>query len=228
MEGLHNMPNDQWSKVDDYITDVLVKPDAALDRALETSHAAGLPAIAVAPGYGKLLHVLARLVNARAILEIGTLGGYSAIWMARALQPGGRLISLEFDPKHAELARANLANAGVDRLVDVRIGPALEALPKIAVEGIAPFDLIFIDADKPNTAEYFRWALRLARVGSLIVVDNVVRNGEVANAATTDTAVQGMRRFMEIAAAERRVIATALQTVGSKGYDGFSIALVTS
>lgn len=222
------MSNDQWSIVDDYITDVLVKPDAALDRTLETSHAAGLPPIAVAPGYGKLLHLLARLVNARAILEIGTLGGYSAIWMARALQPGGRLVSLEFDSKHAELARANLANAGLDRLVDVRIGPALEALPKIADEGIAPFDLIFIDADKPNTAEYFRWAIRLARVGSLIVVDNVVRNGEVANAATTDTAVQGMRRFIEVAASERRVIATALQTVGSKGYDGFSIALVTS
>lgn len=222
------MPNEQWSIVDDYITDLLVKPDAALDRALEASHAAGLPAIAVAPGYGKLLHVLARLVNARAILEIGTLGGYSAIWMARALQPGGRLVTLEFDPKHAELARANVANAGVDRMVEIRVGPALDALPKIADEGIAPFDLIFIDADKPNTAEYFKWALRLARVGSLIVVDNVVRNGEVANAATTDTSVQGMRRFLEIAAAERRVVATALQTVGSKGYDGFSIALVTS
>jgi predicted O-methyltransferase YrrM len=222
------MPNDQWSTVDDYITDVLVKPDAALNRALETSDAAGLPAIAVAPGYGKLLHILARLVNARAILEIGTLGGYSSIWMARALQAGGRLITLEFDPKHAELARANIARAGLDRMVDVRVGPALDALPKLANEGIPPFDLIFIDADKPNTAEYFRWALRLARVGSLIVVDNVVRNGEVANPATTDTSVQGMRRFMEIAAAERRVIATALQTVGSKGYDGFSIALVTA
>ena len=222
------MRNDQWSTVDDYITDVLVKPDAALDRALETSDAAGLPAIAVAPGYGKLLHILARLVNARAILEIGTLGGYSAIWMARALQPGGRLVTLEFDPKHAELARVNIAYAGLDRLVDVRVGAALDALPKIAAEGLAPFDLVFIDADKPNTAEYFRWALRLARVGSLIVVDNVVRNGEVANPATTDTAVQGMRRFMEVAAAERRAIATALQTVGTKGYDGFSIALVTS
>jgi len=222
------MPNDQWSTVDDYITDVLVKPDAALDRALETSDAAGLPAIAVAPGYGKLLHILARLVNARAILEIGTLGGYSSIWMARALQAGGRLITLEFDPKHAELARANIAHAGLGRMVDVRVGPALDALPKLANEGIAPFDLIFIDADKPNTAEYFKWGLRLARVGSLIVVDNVVRNGEVANPATTDTSVQGMRRFMEIAAAERRVLATALQTVGSKGYDGFSIALVTS
>jgi predicted O-methyltransferase YrrM len=222
------MPNDQWSKVDDYLTDALVKPDAALDRALERSDAAGLPAIAVAPSQGKLLHILARLVNARAILEIGTLGGYSTIWMARALQPGGRLITLEAEPKHAELARANIAHAGLERAIDVRVGPALEALPNIAAEGVAPFDLIFIDADKPNTAEYFKWGLRLARVGSLIVVDNVVRNGEVANAATTDTAVQGMRRFMEVAAAERRVIATALQTVGSKGYDGFSISLVTS
>lgn len=222
------MPNDQWSKVDDYITDTLVKPDACLDRALETSDAAGLPAIAVSASQGKLLHILARLVNARAILEIGTLGGYSTIWMARALQPGGRLITLEAEPKHAELARANITDAGLERVVDVRVGPALIALPKIAAEGIAPFDLIFIDADKPNTPEYFKWALRLSRLGSLIVVDNVIRNGEVANAATTDAAVQGMRRFMEVAAAEPRVIATALQTVGSKGYDGFSVALVTS
>ncbi len=221
------MPNDRWSAVDDYITEVLVKPDAALDRALETSDAAGLPAIAVAPSYGKLLHILVRLVSARAILEIGTLGGYSTIWMARALQPGGRLISLEAEPKHAEVARANIAHAGLERVVEVRVGPALDALPQMAADGSAPFDLIFIDADKPNTPEYFKWALRLSRVGSLIVVDNVIRNGEVANAASTDTAVQGMRRFMEVAATEPRVIATALQTVGAKGYDGFSVSMVT-
>ncbi len=222
------MTEDLWSKVDTYIADKLIKTDSALDTALETSEAAGLPAINVSPNHGKLLHMLARLVNARAILEIGTLGGYSTIWMARALQPGGRLITLEFEPKHAELAKANIARAGLGDVVDVRLGVALETLPKIAAEEIGPFDLIFIDADKVSTADYFQWALKLSRVGSLIVVDNVIRKGEVANAKTDDPAVRGMRRFIDVAAAERRVIATAIQTVGSKGYDGFSIALVTS
>ncbi|HTH03373.1 MAG TPA: O-methyltransferase [Vicinamibacterales bacterium] len=222
------MTEDLWSKVDAYIAEHLVKTDSALDRALETSAAAGLPAINVSPNHGKLLHILARLVNARAILEIGTLGGYSTIWMARALPPGGRLITLEFEPKHAELAKANIAHAGLSNVVDVRLGMALETLPGIAAENTGPFDLIFIDADKVSTADYFQWALKLARVGSLIVVDNVIRKGEVANATTDDPAVKGMRRFVEMAAAEPRVIATAIQTVGGKGYDGFSIALVTS
>ena len=222
------MTEDLWSKVDAYIAEQLVKTDSALDRALETSAAAGLPAINVSPNHGKLLHILARLVNARAILEIGTLGGYSTIWMARALPPGGRLITLEFEPKHAELAKANIAHAGLSYVVDVRLGMALETLPGIAAENTGPFDLIFIDADKVSTADYFQWALKLARVGSLIVVDNVIRKGEVANATTDDPAVKGMRRFVEMAAAEPRVIATAIQTVGGKGYDGFSIALVTS
>jgi predicted O-methyltransferase YrrM len=222
------MGEDLWTKVDTYIADKLIKTDSALNKALETSEAAGLPAINVSPNHGKLLHLLARLVNARAILEIGTLGGYSTIWMARALQPGGRLITLEFEPKHAELAKANIARAGLGDVVEVRLGVALETLPKIAAERIGPFDLIFIDADKVSTADYFQWALKLSRVGSLIVVDNVIRKGEVANAKTDDPAVRGMRRFMDLAAAERRVIATAIQTVGSKGYDGFSIALVTS
>jgi len=222
------MTEDLWSKVDAYIAEQLVKTDSALDRALETSAAAGLPAINVSPNHGKLLHILARLVNARAILEIGTLGGYSTIWMARALPPGGRLITLEFEPKHAELAKANIAHAGLSDVVDVRLGMALETLPGIAAENTGPFDLIFIDADKVSTADYFQWALKLARVGSLIVVDNVIRKGEVANATTDDPAVKGMRRFVEMAAAEPRVIATAIQTVGGKGYDGFSIALVTS
>jgi predicted O-methyltransferase YrrM len=222
------MTEDLWSKVDAYIAEQLVKTDSALDRALETSAAAGLPAINVSPNHGKLLHILARLVNARAILEIGTLGGYSTIWMARALPPGGRLITLEFEPKHAELAKANIAHAGLSNVVDVRLGMALETLPGIAAENTGPFDLIFIDADKVSTADYFQWALKLARVGSLIVVDNVIRKGEVANATTDDPAVKGMRRFVEMAAAEPRVIATAIQTVGGKGYDGFSIALVTS
>ncbi len=222
------MSEDQWTTVDKYFADMLVKADAALEKTLETSDAAGLPAINVSPNHGKLLHILARLLSARAILEIGTLGGYSTIWLARALPPGGRLITLEADPKHAELARDNIARAGLEQVVDIRVGAALGTLPKIAAEGLGPFDLIFIDADKVNTAEYFKWALRFSRVGSLIVVDNVVRKGEVANAATTDTAVQGMRRFIEVAAAEPRVEVTAIQTVGSKGYDGFSIALVTS
>lgn len=222
------MMDDVWCKVDDYIADTLVKADGALDRALETSRAAGLPAINVSPNHGKLLHILARLVNARAILEIGTLGGYSTIWMARALQPGGRLITLEFEPRHAELATANIARAGLADVVDVRVGVALETLPKIAAEKIGPFDLIFIDADKVSTADYFQWALKLSRVGSLIVVDNVIRKGEVANARTVDPAVQGMRRFIDMAGAEPRVAVTAIQTVGCKGYDGFSIAIVTA
>ena len=221
------MTEDLWSKVDRYISDALVKPDPALEAALAASEAAGLPAINVSPNHGKLLHILARLVNARAILEIGTLGGYSTIWMARALQPGGRLITLEFDPKHAEVAKANIARAGLERVVDIRVGVALESLPAIAAGQIGPFDLIFIDADKVSTPDYFQWALKLSRVGSLIVVDNVVRKGEVAKSKTDDPAVRGMRRYIEVAAAEPRVIVTALQTVGCKGYDGFSIALVT-
>lgn len=186
------------------------------------------PPINVSPSQGKFLQLLARLVSARSILEIGTLGGYSTIWLARALKPGGRLITLEADGKHAELARANIARAGLGDIVDVRLGPALEALPKMAAEKSGPFDLVFIDADKPNTPQYFTWALKLSRIGSIIIVDNVIRNGEAANAGTTDPAVQGMRRFLEMAAAEPRVNATAIQTVSSKGYDGFSIALVTS
>jgi predicted O-methyltransferase YrrM len=222
------MSEQQWATVDRYLSETLVRPDAALDEALAASDAAGLPSINVSSSQGKFLHILARLVSARSILEIGTLGGYSTIWLARGLNPGGRLITLEADSKHAELARANIARAGLGEVVDVRLGPALEALPRIAAENRGPFDLVFIDADKPNTPQYFTWALKLSRVGSIIVVDNVIRNGEAANAGTTDPAVQGMRRFLEMAAAEPRVNATAIQTVSSKGYDGFSIALVTS
>ncbi len=220
------MTQTQWTEVDHYLSGLLVPPDPALDAALQTSAAAGLPAINVSPTHGKLLHILARLVRARAILEIGTLGGYSTIWMARALVPGGKLITLEFDGRHAELARANLARAGLADVVDVRVGAALDTLPALAAEKAGPFDLIFIDADKVTTPAYFTWALTLSRPGSLIVVDNVVRGGAVANAGTDDTAVQGMRRFLEMAAAEPRVDATAIQTVGAKGYDGVSIVLV--
>lgn len=221
------MTQDLWTTVDDYISGQLAQPDAALNAALEASAAAGLPAINVSPNQGKLLHILARLVAARSILEIGTLGGYSTIWMARALAPGGRLVTLEADPRHAELARANIAGAGLQSVVDVRVGKALDLLPNLEKDGLGPFDLTFIDADKANTPGYFTWALKLARIGALIVVDNVVRKGAVADRATRDPDVQGMQRFIEMAAAERRVTATAIQTVGGKGYDGFSVVLVT-
>src|SRR3954471_15483049 len=180
------MSDDRWSTVDTYLAGTLVGADPALEAAIESSEAARLPAISVSPTQGKLLHILARLVNARAILEIGTLGGYSTIWMARALQRGGRLVTLECDPKHAELARANIARAGLSPVVDVRLGIALETLPMIAAEKTGPFDLIFIDADKVSTPDYFQWALKLSRAGSLIIVDNVIRKGEVVNATSDD------------------------------------------
>jgi predicted O-methyltransferase YrrM len=222
------MTQEQWRAVDRYIADLLVPADPALEAALEASAAAGLPAIQVAPNQGKLLQLLARAVGARSILEIGTLGGYSAIWLARALPPEGRLVTLEIDPRHAEVARANLARAGVAERVDLVLGPALASLAGLAAGRRGPFDLTFIDADKPATAEYFEWALRLSRRGSLIVVDNVVRNGAVADPASVDPNVQGIRRFNQRLAAEPRVSATAIQTVGSKGYDGLTIALVVA
>jgi predicted O-methyltransferase YrrM len=222
------MAQEQWSAVDRYITDLLVPPDPALDEALRASAEAGLPAINVTPNQGKLLHLLARVLGARGILEVGTLGGYSTIWLARALSADGRLVTLESDPKHAEVARANLARAGLADVVELRLGPALETLPQLAAEGRGPFDLVFIDADKPSNADYFEWALKLSRRGSLIIVDNVVRKGAVVDAASSDPTVQGVRRFYERLAAEPRVSATAVQTVGSKGYDGFAVALVTA
>jgi len=212
----------RWDDVDRYIGDTLVQPDAALSATLEASEAAGLPPISVSPAHGKLLWLLARTLQAKRILEIGTLGGYSAIWLARGLAPGGRLITLEALEKHAALARENLARAGLGDRVEVRVGPALETLPRLA----GPFDLVFIDADKQNNPEYFRWALKLSRPGSLIVVDNVVRDGAVLDARSRDGAVQGVRQLYELMAAEPRVAATAVQTVGVKGYDGFAIALV--
>ena len=212
----------RWDEVDRYISDTLVQPDAALAAALEASDAAGLPAISVSPARGKLLSLLARTVGAKRILEIGTLGGYSAIWLARGLAPGGRLITLEALEKHAAVARANLERARLADRVEIRVGKALDTLPQLA----GPFDLTFIDADKQNNAEYFRWALKLSRPGSLIIVDNVVRDGAVIDARSRDAAVQGVRRLYELIAAEPRVAATAVQTVGVKGYDGFAIALV--
>ena len=220
------MTQDTWTAVDRYIADQLVSPDAALDAALESSAAAGLPAINVSPNQGKFLHLLARIQGARSILEIGTLGGYSTIWLARALPADGRLITLEAEPEHVMVARANIARAGLDGIVDVRLGRALDTLPQLAAEGAGPFDLIFIDADKPSNPDYFAWALRFARRGSVIVIDNVVREGAVIDAASRDESVQGVRRLNEMLAAEPRVSATAIQTVGSKGYDGFAMALV--
>jgi len=214
--------------VDAYIADLFIGSDPPLDEALQNSNVAGLPAIAVAPHEGKLLMLLARAIRARRILEIGTLGGYSTIWLARALPNEGRLITLEYDPKHAEIAQANIARAGFAQLVDVRVGRALDTLPQIAAERLGPFDFIFIDADKQGYVDYFDWSLQLSRPGTLIVADNVIRDGKVLDADTEDSLVQGVRRFNEVLAADRRVIATAFQTVGTKGYDGMAIALVTA
>jgi len=215
-----------WDAVDRFIADHLLENDPALQAALEASEAAGLPAINVAANQGKLLMLLAQAISARRILEIGTLGGYSTIWLARGLAPGGRLVTLEANPAYAEIARANIARAGIGETVEVRVGRAQDTLPGLTADG--PFDLIFIDADKPGTPGYFQWAVRLSRRGSLIIVDNVVREGAVLDAASGDANVQGMRRFFELAATDPRVSGTALQTVGAKGHDGLAILLVTS
>jgi predicted O-methyltransferase YrrM len=222
------MTHELWTSVDDYINNLFVPPDPALDEALKASAAAGLPAIQVSPAQGKLLYLLARAVNARRILEVGTLGGYSTIWLARALQSGGSLVTLELNARHAEVARANIARAGLAEKVDIRIGRAQETLPRLAAENPAPFDMAFLDADKPGYSEYFRWALQLGRRGTMIIADNVVRDGEVAEASSKDADVQGVRRFNEVIAAEPRVSATIVQTVGGKGYDGFALAVVES
>lgn len=220
------MNQEQWKAVDDYIIELFHPDDGALEAALAGSAAAGLPEIAVSPVYGKLLTVLARSVGARNILEIGTLGGYSTICLARGLQPGGRLVTLEFNPIHAEVARANIARAGLAGQVEVMVGRAVGSLAALTTAGHGPFDLIFIDADKPSYPEYLDWSLRLARPGTLIIADNVVRQGRVNDAASDDPNVQGVRRFNELLAAERRVEATILQTVGGKGYDGLALAVV--
>ncbi|WP_445400741.1 O-methyltransferase [Streptomyces sp. LE64] len=218
---------ERWNAVDDYFTSALAPADEALEAALRESDAAGLPQIAVAPNQGKLLQLLARMQGARRILEIGTLGGYSTIWLARALPADGRLITLEHQAAHAEVARRNLARAGLDGVVEVRVGPALDALPGLAAEGGAPFDFVFIDADKVNNPHYLDWAVRLTGPGSVIVCDNVVRDGAVTDADSTDPAVVGTRALVDRVAAHPRLSATAVQTVGTKGYDGFLLARVT-
>lgn len=216
----------QWTAVDNYICGMLVPSDPALDAVTEARKAAGVPEHDVSPNEGKFLYLLARVQRARAILEIGTLAGYSAIWLARALPPGGRLVTLEADPRHADLALTNIARAGLAAVVDVRVGPALDTLPRLAAEGWGPFDLIFIDADKRNNPGYLEWSITLSRPGTLIVADNVVRGGAVADPASPDPDAHGVRRFNELIAADPRLTATALQTVGVKGWDGFALIVV--
>jgi len=220
------MPQTLWTAIDDYIVESLSPSDGALDQALADSKAAGLPAINVAPNQGKLLQLLAQMIGARRVLEVGTLGGYSTIWLARALPSDGRLVTLEYSPVHAEVARKNIARAGLADIVEVRVGAAVESLPVLAAENPEPFDLVFIDADKENNPHYFAWALKLTRPGGMIIVDNVVRGGSVIDADSQDPNVLGIRRMYDLIAAEPRVSATAVQTVGSKGHDGFAIALV--
>jgi predicted O-methyltransferase YrrM len=220
-----------WSAVDRYINDLLVPQDEALTAALQSSVEAQLPPIAVTPAQGKLLELLARTNSAQRILELGTLGGYSTIWLARALPPGGRLITLEAEPRFAQIARANIERAGLGEVVELRLGPALETLPQLVEEGAGPFDLIFIDADKNNYPGYLEWSLKLSRPGTLIVGDNVVRDGRILDPDSGDPSggnalIKGVRRFYELVAAEPRLRATAIQTVGEKGHDGFVLALV--
>jgi predicted O-methyltransferase YrrM len=222
------MTQEKWTEVDGYISNLMVKQDSALSAALQSSTENGLPQINVAPNQGKLLQLLAQTVGAQRILEIGTLGGYSTIWLARALPVAGKLVTLEADPKHAKVAEANIARAGLSGVAQVRLGKALDTLPKLAAENIGPFDFIFIDADKENIPAYFDWALKLSRKGTLIIVDNVIRKGAVIDAQSKDESVQGVRRFNERVAAEPRVSATTIQTVGSKGYDGLAFVRVMS
>jgi predicted O-methyltransferase YrrM len=220
------MNQEVWTAVDDYINGLLVPSDPVLDAALASSTAANLPAIQVSPPQGKMLQVLARLVGARNVLEIGTLGGYSTIWLARALPSDGRVLTLEANPKHAEVARANFARAGLTTVIELRLGKALDLLPHVASEARGPFDLIFIDANKSNMPEYFDWAVKLSHRSTVIIADNVIRHGGVLDATSDDADIQGVRRFTERVAADPRVSATAIQTVGSKGYDGFALIIV--
>jgi len=218
--------NDLWTSVDEYVCDQLIPANPAIESALEASAAAGLPEIQVSPAMGRLLQLYVRMLQARRVLELGTLGGYSTIWLAGGLPPGGRIISIESETHHAEVARINLARAGYADQVEVRTGEALTLLPELLEENGQPFDLIFIDADKENYAPYLEWALRFSRSGTVIIADNVVRNGAITNPEDADSRVQGVRKFYELLAAEPRVSATVIQTVGCKGYDGFAVGLV--
>jgi predicted O-methyltransferase YrrM len=215
-----------WHEVDEYIEARLVPADPVLEATLQTSAEAGLPAISLTPALGKLLHLLARIQGARRILEVGTLGGYSTIWLARALPHDGELVTLELNPRYAEVATANAERAGLAGLIKIEVGPALESLRALVAAGVEPFDLVFIDADKQNTPAYFELALELTRPGSVIIADNAVRDGELIDADTPDPGTQGMRRLHDLLASHARVSATTVQTVGSKGYDGFTLARV--
>jgi predicted O-methyltransferase YrrM len=217
------MTQEQWTRVDEYVSSLMLPADAALDAALRSAEAANLPAINVTPNQGKFLSLLAQIQGSARILEIGTLAGYSAIWLARALPPDGQLVTLELDPKHAQVAAANIERAGLSALVEIRIGRALDSLAALVNEGVQPFDFVFIDADKQSIPEYFSWSLKLTHPGSVIVVDNVIRKGAVLDATSADPNVQGVRRFNEIVSQTPSVSATTVQTVGSKGYDGFAL-----
>jgi predicted O-methyltransferase YrrM len=217
-----------WGEVNEYLGDLLAPHDAALTRALDANQASGLPSIDVPPLLGKFLDIIIRISGARRVLELGTLGGYSTIWMARALPPDGRLTTLELEKKHAKIARANLDAAGVLDRVDIRVGPAIESLRTLHASGAAPFDVIFLDADKQGLPEYLEWSLKLSRPGAVIIADNVVRDGKVVDAKTDDANVRGVQRFLELAAKEPRLSTTAMPTVGARGYDGFSISLVVA
>lgn len=221
------MPKSTWTAVDDYLTTKLISADPVLEATLDANHRAGLPSIDVSPLQGKFLHLIAQIAGVKRILEIGTLGGYSTTWLARALPQNGRLISLEFEPKHVEVARKNIARAGLSELVEIRQGAAADSLAKLYAEDPSPFDLIFIDADKPNNPVYLEWALKLSRKGTIIIVDNVIRNGEISSSASKDPKVQGTRTMFDMLSSNPRLQATALQTVGSKGYDGFAMAVVS-
>ncbi len=222
------MSQDLWTAVDAYFTDALVPFDSVLEAALKDSDAAGLPQVNVTLNQGKLLYLLAQMQGAKKILELGTLGGYSTIWLSRALPKDGRLITLEANPTHAEVAKKNIARAGLSDMVEIRVGKAIETLPLLEKENIAPFDFIFIDADKPSNPDYLAWSLKLSRVGTVIITDNVVRNGAVIDTHSDDPNVHGVRSFFELLSAEPRISATAIQTVGSKGYDGFALGIVKS
>jgi predicted O-methyltransferase YrrM len=220
--------NPLWSSVDDYISQTLIGNDPTLMNALQKSHDAGLPPYQVSPAQGKFLFLLAKAAGAKRILELGALGGYSTIWLARAVGDTGRVVTLELNPQYAQIATDNIANAGLSSVVQIRIGDALDSLAHLVAANEAPFDFVFIDADKIRLREYFSWVLKLTRIGSVIIVDNVVREGAVIDQDNSDPKVQGVRRMNEFLANERRVSATTIQTVGGKGYDGFTLALVTS
>lgn len=215
----------QWDSVDEYFNGLFVPSDHALESALNATVEAGMPQISVAPNQGKLLYLLARSHNTKSILEIGTLAGYSTIWLARGMQAGGRLVTLEIDPLHAEVARSNIARAGLSQIVEVMLGSAHESLAQLVAQNAGPFDLVFIDADKASTPAYIEYSMQLTRPGSLIIIDNVVRHGQVSNPDTTDVNVQGVQKALTMLANDPRIVITAIQTVGSKGYDGLALAL---